>query len=106
MRRIDKVIQWPLQFQGRRQMNWQVPPDRYAVELAIAGLIGALVKSKAVKVSTLQSHILVPLFHHMQLHESYKEKATDPAERARHNEISIECMTWHAHMENVLNSLK
>jgi len=27
-------------------------------------------------------------------------------ERARHNEISFECMTWHAHLENVLNRLK
>jgi len=42
----------------------------------------------------------------MQEHESYKNKAADPQERARHNEISFECMTWHAHLESVLNGLK
>ena len=77
-------------------------PDRYAVELVIFGLLGALVKSNAVKVNTLEDHVLVPLLHHMQGHESYKNKK----ERARHNEISSECMTWHAHLENVLNGLK
>jgi Transposase DDE domain len=50
--------------------------------------------------------VLVPLFHHMQAHESYKSKAANEQERARHNEISFECMTWHAHLENVLNRLK
>ena len=81
-------------------------PDRYAVELVISGLLGALVKSKAVKVKILEDHVLVPLLHHMQVHESYKNKAADAQERARHNEISFECMTWHAHLENALNGLK
>jgi hypothetical protein len=27
-------------------------------------------------------------------------------EIAQHNQISFECMTWHAHLENVLNRLK
>ena len=81
-------------------------PDRYAVELVISGLLGALVKSKVVKVNILEDHVLVPLLHHMQEHESYKNKAADPQERARHNEISFECMTWHAHLESVLNGLK
>ena len=43
-------------------------PDRYAVELVISGLLGALVKSKAVKVKILEDHVLVPLLHHMQVH--------------------------------------
>jgi hypothetical protein len=81
-------------------------PDRYAVELVIFGLLGALVKSKAVEVNILEHHVLVPLFHHMQVHESYKNKAASEQERAQHNEISFECMTWHAHLENVLNRLK
>jgi hypothetical protein len=42
----------------------------------------------------------------MRVHESYKNKASSEQERARHNEISFECMTWHAHLENVLNGLK
>ncbi len=87
-------------------MTWKVPPDRYAVELVIAGLMGALVKSKAVKVSTLEDHVLVPLFHHMQLHEGYKDKAQNDEDRERARDISFECMTWHAHLENVINSLK
>ena len=81
-------------------------PDRYAVELVIFGLLDALVKSKAVEVNILEHHVLVPLFHHMQVHESYKNKAANEQERARHNEISFECMTWHAHLESVLNGLK
>jgi hypothetical protein len=80
--------------------------DRYAVELVIFGLLDALVKSKAIEVSILEHHVVVPLFHHMQVHESYKNKAADEQERARHNEISFECMTWHAHLENELNRLK
>jgi hypothetical protein len=83
-----------------------VQPDRYAVELVISGLLGALVKSNAVKVNLLESQVLVPLLHHMQVHESYKNAAADPQERTRHNEISFECMAWHAHLENVLNGLK
>jgi hypothetical protein len=81
-------------------------PDRYAVELVIFGLLDAPVKSKAVEVNILEHHVLVPLFHHMQAHESYKSKAANEQERARHNEISFECMTWHAHLENVLNRLR
>ena len=81
-------------------------PDRYAVELVIFGLLGALVKSNAVKINTLEDHVLVPLLHHMQVHESYKNTAPNEQERARHNEISFECMTWHAHLESVLNGLK
>ena len=81
-------------------------PDRYAVELVISGLLGALVKSKAVKVNILEDHVLVPLLHHMQVHESYKNSAANEEERARHNEISFDCMTWHARLENVLNGLK
>ncbi len=81
-------------------------PDRYAVELVISGLLNALVKSKAVKVNTLKDHVLVPLLHHMHVHESYRNKAANEQERARHNEISFECMTWHAHLESVLNGLK
>jgi hypothetical protein len=42
----------------------------------------------------------------MQAHESYKNKADSEQERARHSEISFACMTWHAHLENVLNRLK
>jgi hypothetical protein len=82
------------------------PSDRYAIELVISGLLGALVRSKAVKVNILEDHVLVPLLHHMQVHESYKNKAASEQERARHNEISFECMTWHAHLENVFNGLK
>ena len=81
-------------------------PDRYAVELVIFGLLDALVKSKAVEVNILEHHVLAPLLHHMQVHEFYKNKAANEQERARHNEISFECMTWHAHLENVLNRLK
>ena len=81
-------------------------PDRYAIELVISGLLGALVKSKAVKVNILEDHVLVPLLHHMQVHKSYKNKAASEGERARLNEISFECMTWHAHLESVLNRLK
>jgi hypothetical protein len=81
-------------------------PDRYAVELVIFGLLEALVKSRLVEVNILEDHVLEPLFHHMQVHESYKSKAASEQERARHNEISFECMTWHAHLENVLNRLK
>jgi hypothetical protein len=83
-----------------------VQPDRYAVELVISGLLGALVKSKAVNVNILEDHVLVPLLHHMQAHETYRNTAANEQERARHNEISFECMTWHAHLENVLNGLK
>ena len=79
-------------------------PDRYAVELVISGLLSALVRSKAVNVNILEDHVLVPLLHHMHVHESYK--AANEQERARHNEISFECMTWHAHLESVLNGLK
>ena len=81
-------------------------PDRYAVELVISGLLGALVKSKAVKVNTLKDNVLVPLLHHMHVHESYENNAPNEQERARHREISFDCMTWHAHLENVLNGLK
>jgi hypothetical protein len=81
-------------------------PDRYAVELVIFGLLDALVKSKAVEVNILEHHVLAPLLHHMQVHEFYKNQAANEQERARHNEISFECMTWHAHLENVLNRLK
>jgi len=87
-------------------MRWRVQPDRYAVELVISGLLGALVKSKAVKANILEDHLLAPLLHHMQAHESYKNKAATKQDRARHNEISFECMTWHAHLVNVLNGLK
>jgi hypothetical protein len=82
------------------------PSNGYAVELVISGLFGALVKSNAVKVNSLEDHVLVPLLHHMQVHESYKNKAANEQDRARHNKISFECMTWHAHLENVLNGLK
>jgi len=82
------------------------PSARYAVELVISGILGALVRSKAVKVNILEDHVLVPLLHHMQVHESYKDNAASEQERVRHNEISFECMTWHAHLENVLNGLK
>ena len=81
-------------------------PDRYAVELVISGLLGALVKSNAVMVNILEDHVLVPLLHHMQVHESYKNRASDAQQRARHNEISSECMRWHAHLESALNGLK
>ena len=47
-------------------------PDRYAVELVISGLLSALVRSKAVNVNILEDHVLVPLLHHMHVHESYK----------------------------------
>ena len=77
-------------------------PDRYAVELVISGLLGALVKSRAVKVNILKDTVLVPLLHHMQVHESYKNKAPNEQERARHHEISFDCMTWHARLEKVL----
>lgn len=72
----------------------------------IFGLLDALVKSKAVEVNILEYHVLVPLFRHMQAHESYKSKAANEQERARHHEISFACMTWHAHLENVLNRLR
>jgi hypothetical protein len=81
-------------------------PDRYAVELVIFGLLEALVKSRVVEVNILERHVLEPLFHHMQVHESYRSEAASEQEGARHNEISFECMTWHAHLENVLNRLK
>ena len=81
-------------------------PDSYAIELVIFGLLNALVKSKAVEVNILEHHVLVPLLQHMQAHESYKNKAPNARERARHHEISFACMTWHAHLENVLNRLK
>jgi hypothetical protein len=81
-------------------------PDKYAVELVIFGLLDALVKSRAVEVKMLERHLLVPLFRHMQAHESYKNKADSEQERAQHSEISFACMTWHAHLENVLNRLK
>jgi hypothetical protein len=63
-------------------------------------------ESKAVEVNILEDHVLIPLLHHMHAHESYKNKAASEQERARHNEISFECMTWHAHLETVLNGLK
>ena len=47
-------------------------PDRYAVELVISGLLRALVRSKAVNVNILEDHVLVPLLHHMHVHESYR----------------------------------
>ena len=90
----------------RRSKVVEKPSARYAVELVISGLLGALVRSKAVKVNILEDDILIPLLHHMRVHESYKNKATSEQERARHNEISFECMTWHAHLESVLNGLK
>jgi hypothetical protein len=90
----------------RRSKVVEKPSARYAVELVISGLLGALVRSKAVNVNILEDHVLVPLLHHMQVHESYKNKAADAQERARHNEISFECMRWHAHLESVLNGLK
>jgi hypothetical protein len=90
----------------RRSKVVEKPSARYAVELVISGLLGALVRSKAANVNILEDHILVPLLHHMRVHESYKNKASSEQERARHNEISFECMTWHAHLENVLNGLK
>jgi len=80
--------------------------DRYAVELVIFGLLNALVKSKAVDVNILERHVLIPLIHHMRAHESYRNKAASEQERAQHKEIAFECMTWHAHLENVLNRLK
>jgi hypothetical protein len=83
-----------------------VPPDNYAIEAVISGLLRMLVKSSVVKVSVLEEEVLGPLLHHIQVHESYSRKADSEKERARHNEISIECMTWHAHLENVLNGLK
>lgn len=88
------------------QMTWKVAPERYAFELVIAGIVGALVKSNAVKVQTLEDHVLVPLRHHMMLFESYKEKSTTEEERVRNRDVSFECMTWHAYMENVFNALK
>ena len=81
-------------------------PDRYAVELVISGLLRALVRSKAVNVNILEDHVLVPILHHMHVHESYKNEAANAQDRGRHNEISFECMTWHAHLESVLNGLK
>ena len=90
----------------RRSKVVEKPSARYAVELVISGLLGALVRGKAVKVNILEDDILIPLLRHMRVHQSYKNKATSEQERARHNEISFECMTWHAHLENVLNSLK
>jgi hypothetical protein len=91
---------------GSRRSRTMKQPDRYAVELVIFGLLNALVKSKAVEANILEHHVLMPLFHHMQAHESYKNKAPNEQERARHREISFACMTWHAHLENVLNRLK
>ena len=85
---------------------WQVPPDRYAIELILAGIVGALVKSKAVKLNVLEDHVLVPLFQHMRTQDALKEKAVNEGDRERARDISFECMTWHAHMENVFNSLK
>ena len=90
----------------RRSKVVEKPSARYAVELVISGLLGALVRSKIVKVNILEDHVLVPLLHHMHAHESYTNKAASEQERARHNEISFECMTWHAHLETVLNGLK
>ena len=90
----------------RRSKVVEKPSARYAVELVISGLLGALVRSKAVNVNILEDHVLVPLLHHMQVHETYISRAADAQERARHNEISFECMTWHAHLESVLNGLK
>ena len=81
-------------------------PDRYAVQLVIFGLLDALVRSEAVDINTLERHVLAPLFQRMRAHESYKNKAASEQERSQHNEISFECMTWHAHLENVLNRLK
>jgi hypothetical protein len=83
-----------------------VQPDRYAVELIISGLLGALVQSKAVNVGVLEDRVLSPLLHHMQAHKSYMEKTEVSKERSRHNQISLECMTWHAHLESVLSGLK
>ena len=85
---------------------WQVPPDRYAIELILAGIVGALVKSKAVKLNVLEDHVLAPLFQHMRTHDALKEQALNEEDRERARDISFECMTWHAHMENVFNSLK
>jgi hypothetical protein len=87
-------------------MTWNVPPDRYAVELILAGMMGALVKSKAVKVGMLEDHVLVPLLKHMQMYDAEKDKAGNEIEKTRAREIAFECMTWHAYMENVFNSLK
>ena len=36
--------------------------------------------------------MLVPLLHHMQVHESYKNKAANEQDRARHNKISFESL--------------
>lgn len=80
--------------------------DRYALELVVFGLVGALVESKNVRVNTLEDHVPGPLLHHMQMHESYENNAATEQERTRNREISFECMTWHAHLESVLNNLK
>lgn len=81
-------------------------PDRYAIKLVISGILGVLAKSNIATASTLEDQVLAPLLHHMQAHELYKHKAESQRERARHGKISAECMTWHAHLESVLNGLK
>jgi hypothetical protein len=85
---------------------WQIPPDRYAVELIVAGILGALVKSRATKVGVLEDHVLVPLLTHVQLHDRQAQKATTENEKERHQSVSFECMTWHTFLETVLNGLK
>lgn len=83
-----------------------MPPDKYAIEIVISGLLRVLVKSNVVKASVLEEHVLSPLLHHIRAHESYYRKADNAKERVRHNTIYVECMTWHAHLENALNGLK
>lgn len=83
-----------------------MPPDQYAIEVVISGLLRLLVKSNVVNASVLEEQVIGPLLHHIRAHESYRRKADSAKERARHNKISVECMTWHAHLENALNSMK
>lgn len=84
----------------------KISPERYVGEMIIAGLMGALVKSKAVKPKVFEDYVTAPLYHHYRLQYTCAEKADNEVDRKWHTAVEIECAQWHSYLVNVINSLK
>jgi hypothetical protein len=79
-------------------------PERLALELVIAGLVGALAESKEIKSTTLKKSILGPLDHHFRLQQTYSDQATNDDDAHYHHRCMNECGKWFSLLESVLSS--
>jgi hypothetical protein len=81
-------------------------PKEIALELVIAGIVGALAKSGAVKPAVLEDWIAVPLYTRFRSYQGYAERVDSEEDARFMSQCAAECAKWHSLLSSVIDGLK